>query len=513
MSNIKPIRLKVNPEPTDLSNYVPYSGATLDVNLGNLWIISGEVHIGKVTWDANVGVHFHDAGGINKVLLTTTAEPSSSYSVYLPSSTGTLALVSQIPSMTNVAYVNASNTFTNSNYFQNGIEVGYASHAIGSIVFRNAANAYKTTLNVSTTTNDWSITLPDKGGTVALTSDIPSVPVSSVSNSNSTLTISPTTGAVIASLNLAHANSWTANQTIHGVSLIVDSASTVTTITATSASLILCATSGSVNSPYISFSVTDNSIIGKIYQDGTTGYLAYDFGSGMVAALSLDGYGMFARVGIGNGTTPPTVALDVVGAIKASTTITATTTLSGNIVNSTTTMSCTRIGIGGAADATIPVSIVGDTKTTGIIRSFTGTTEVGAFQSTDTANVMRGRNGYYDGSNWQRIDTTKYSVQTNMFADTNYSKYEIYTNSPHANPMGVSNPWVLRFEVNAYGNVVIGNAALATNVNDGFLYIESCAGTPTGTPRTYTGRIAIVYDSSNNYIYVYNGAWKKVLLA
>ena len=37
--------------------------------------------------------------------------------------------------------------------------------------------------------------------------------VSSVSNSDGTLTISPTTGAVVASLNLGHANTWTATQT------------------------------------------------------------------------------------------------------------------------------------------------------------------------------------------------------------------------------------------------------------------------------------------------------------
>ena len=40
--------------------------------------------------------------------------------------------------------------------------------------------------------------------------------VSSVTNSDSTLTISPTTGAVVASLNLAHANTWTATQTYNG---------------------------------------------------------------------------------------------------------------------------------------------------------------------------------------------------------------------------------------------------------------------------------------------------------
>jgi hypothetical protein len=40
--------------------------------------------------------------------------------------------------------------------------------------------------------------------------------VASVSNSDSTLTISPTTGAVVASLNLGHANTWTGAQTFNG---------------------------------------------------------------------------------------------------------------------------------------------------------------------------------------------------------------------------------------------------------------------------------------------------------
>lgn len=39
--------------------------------------------------------------------------------------------------------------------------------------------------------------------------------VTSVSNSNGTLTISPTTGAVVASLNVSHANTWTAIQTFN----------------------------------------------------------------------------------------------------------------------------------------------------------------------------------------------------------------------------------------------------------------------------------------------------------
>lgn len=60
-------------------------------------------------------------------------------------------------------------------------------------------------------------------------------------------------------------------------------------------------------------------------------------------------------------------------------------------------------------------------------------------------------------------------------------------------------------------SVVVGNAALATNATDGFFYFPSCAGTPTGVPTANTGRVALVYDSTNNIIYIYNGAWKKTV--
>lgn len=60
-----------------------------------------------------------------------------------------------------------------------------------------------------------------------------------------------------------------------------------------------------------------------------------------------------------------------------------------------------------------------------------------------------------------------------------------------------------------YPSVVVGaGAAVATNATDGFLYIPTCAGTPTGTPTTQTGAAPLVVDSSNNKLYVYvGGAW------
>jgi hypothetical protein len=65
-----------------------------------------------------------------------------------------------------------------------------------------------TSANASAT--NFSISVPSANGTLALTSG---ANVASVSNSDGTLTISPTTGTVVASITLSHANTWS-NQTI-----------------------------------------------------------------------------------------------------------------------------------------------------------------------------------------------------------------------------------------------------------------------------------------------------------
>lgn len=62
------------------------------------------------------------------------------------------------------------------------------------------------------------------------------------------------------------------------------------------------------------------------------------------------------------------------------------------------------------------------------------------------------------------------------------------------------------------GQVYFRNSALATNATVGHLFIPTSAGAPTGVPASIpTGQVAFQYDSTNNQLYVYNGAWKKTV--
>lgn len=66
-----------------------------------------------------------------------------------------------------------------------------------------------------------------------------------------------------------------------------------------------------------------------------------------------------------------------------------------------------------------------------------------------------------------------------------------------------------RANIPAAGGMVVGTAAIATNATDGFLYVPTCAGTPTGTPTTQTGTAPIVIDTTNNKLYFYSsGTWR-----
>lgn len=77
---------------------------------------------------------------------------------------------------------------------------------------------------------------------------------------------------------------------------------------------------------------------------------------------------------------------------------------------------------------------------------------------------------------------------------------------PMAGSGGTLRPMVL-----TGANIVVNGsgAAVATDAANGFLYIPTCAGTPTGTPTAFTGRIAMVYDTTNHQFWFYDSGWKQ----
>jgi hypothetical protein len=88
-----------------------------------------------------------------------------------------------------------------------------------------------------------------------------------------------------------------------------------------------------------------------------------------------------------------------------------------------------------------------------------------------------------------------------------FSFKQMLSASTHEDLLAVSSTGIV---ANKNLRVSHGTSALATNATEGFFHIQSCAGAPTGVPASIpTGQIPMVYDSTNNFLYVYNGGWKK----
>ena len=99
------------------------------------------------------------------------------------------------------------------------------------------------------------------------------------------------------------------------------------------------------------------------------------------------------------------------------------------------------------------------------------------------------------------IDTTKVSFVSSKKGTGAYLPAQFFTSD------------LQRLEIDVNGSIAPGTAALATNATSGFIYMTTSAGAPTGVPTAKTGRVAIHYDTTNNRFYIYNGAWRSVLLS
>ncbi len=118
---------------------------------------------------------------------------------------------------------------------------------------------------------------------------------------------------------------------------------------------------------------------------------------------------------------------------------------------------------------------------------------IGSSNPTDTTPAMRWRAGKSDGG----TNIAALGASETAYQWTNFNTSTVY------------------MSIYGSGSVVVGNGAIATTATGGFLYIPSCAGTPTGTPTDYSNQSAIVHDTTNNRIYLYDhvsNAWQYAAL-
>lgn len=188
-------------------------------------------------------------------------------------------------------------------------------------------------------------------------------------------------------------------------------------------------------------------------------------------------------------------------------------TTNGRLVDSanlTWDESGTTLNVGGATLLTDEVIHAARSSTSGQVciraqNTGNGTGSIGGFIAmVNGATVARAR-GYgpsYSASGVFVADSAEFCgvrAGPTIYGNTSTGGAKIIT--------GGSATTNVRLDIDNSGNVAVGNAAIATNATDGFLYIPSCAGTPTGTPTTKTGRNAMVWDSANKKLYVYDGSW------
>lgn len=160
------------------------------------------------------------------------------------------------------------------------------------------------------------------------------------------------------------------------------------------------------------------------------------------------------------------------------------------------------VGIG----ATNPVSLLDVNATTG------GIMTLRRFDTSVAANDMIGKIQFYaaDSATSSNFIVADIEAQATNTVSTDINPGRLIFRTTDATVAATPTE---RMRISETGSVIVGTAALATTATDGFLYIPTCAGVPTGVPTAQTGRVAMVFDTTNNKFMIYDGGWIGVAMA
>lgn len=164
----------------------------------------------------------------------------------------------------------------------------------------------------------------------------------------------------------------------------------------------------------------------------------------------------------------------------------------------------------------IPVSTVGD-GTTNALTFGTGAVGMSNVASNSLRLAYRGQeHSFRDNSNLQMINFSQDGIYLypTIGASTDYAIINYDTNAAlsietSGYPVQLKAGAEVGVKITTTGSAILGKASLGTGATGGFAYVPASAGTPTGTPVSQTGYVAITVDTTAHKLYFYSGgAWR-----
>jgi hypothetical protein len=213
------------------------------------------------------------------------------------------------------------------------------------------------------------------------------------------------------------------------------------------------------------------------------------------------------------GTIVPLLSLDSTDVVKVGTGAGAgsNVTVQGNLMAGGTLAASGNVALGGGAPTTFPLAVRGANGAAFItaLRVEGGNNADNAGPVVSVGPNVQNFGAKLYGARWASTDRGARLVgvgsggaeSTYLHVNGESGLIQFFTGS------------IERARFDASGNLALGTGALATTATNGFLNIPSMAGTPTGVPTAFTGRVPLVYDTTGHKLWIYDGGWKGVVLA